>query len=330
MKPQLLPALLNFSAAALLLLSVLVLNTESVSAQATPPALDALTDRVKKLEARVAEDEQQGASGGTKASSNRVRTPFVIVDSKGKEVLVVDEAPGGGVLRMGGVGSGPAINLRVTQSAAEVTTQLGGGDNVARMLVSENIGARIVVREGESSTLIGNGGDNKHGLLVRKGKGDATPKTVGELALTYGETGGILRLFDKDGKQVISAGSNAKEGGRGQIGVGPPGGQVGVLLTHAPDGDGEVEVFGGGTGKPLIALNGSQHLIALYNKAGAAAVTLGLSQSGAGPGGNITARDGKGDGIFSAGLMSGGGGTACINHIKRGTICMGTNMPGFQ
>ena len=323
MKPAF-PILLHVGSAAWFAAALFVNSSGFVQAQGTA-TLDALAERVKKLEARIAEDEQQqGAGPGAKAGGSRLRAPFVVTDAQGKDLLVVTEAAGGGaVLRLGQLGSGTAIQLERNAEHARVITQMAGGASEVRLEVSQDKGSRVTVYEGQHSTLIGTGADNKHGLFVRAGdgKGNSQPVSVGELAVTYGESGGILRLHDKSGKQVISAGSNAKEGGRGQFGLGPPGGNVAVLLTHAPDGPGEVGVYGGVKGKPLVEMSGSKHHVLVSNRAGEPAAMVGLNQNGTGNGGTFTATDGAGNNVVKVGSRGEGGGAMCAIHYKRGLEC---------
>ena len=87
---------------------------------------------------------------------------------------------------------------------------------------------------------------------------------------------------------------------------------------HAFEDDGAV-----GSG-----LSGGERLVAAYNKSGNAVVTIGKSENS--EGGNVTARDPAGDGVFRAGHNTAvGGGDACVYRAKRQNVfCLGVGMPG--
>ena len=54
-----------------------------------------------------------------------------------------------------------------------------------------------------------------------------------------------------------------------------------------------------------------------------------LSQSSHGNGGNVTASDGGGNGVFSAGAASDGGGEACVVRDNGKGFCLGIGLPGM-
>ncbi len=325
MRMPTLAAALNLGAAASLLLAAVIHGSLPVQAQGgVGPDITALTERVRKLEARIAEDDASPAGGGTgKAAATRLRTPFVVVDSKGREVLVVEEAGDTHVLRMGVLGTGSVIHMQTGPDNARMTLQRNGPGLEARLDVSESKGARIQAFEGSHSSMLGTGPENKHGFFVRQGEStaQATPKVLGELAATVGESGGVLRLFDKQGLQVVGAGSNPKEGGRGQVGIGPPGKAIAVMLTHTPDGAGEVQVYGDNNSKPILEMSGSKRHFLVANRSGNPAAVVGLNQNGAGTGGNFTAIDASGNNVVKVGARADSGGALCAIHYKRGLEC---------
>ncbi len=293
-------------------------------AEAPSPTLQALNIRVQKLETRVAADEQQSGESSGKKISNRVRAPFVVVDSKDRPIITVDAIGDSHFLKMGELGSGTAIQLERNSERASVVTQLGAGDTQARIGVRQGTGPRLEVYTTKNTTIIGAGLNNRHGIFLRDGgggKGQPTAKVLGEFAVNVGESGGILRLYDKIAQQVLSAGSNSKEGGRGQLGLSAPGKAGGIALFTAADGHGEIQVLGDGNGKPVIELSGSKRQVLVSNKAGNPAAVMRLSQGGNGSGGNFTAVDAAGNNVVSMGALSGGGGTLCAIHRKRGNQC---------
>lgn len=280
----------------------------TVSAQGNALTLEALEARLHKLENR---------------PTNRVRAPFVVVDAGNKPIVTIDAAGNTHFLRMGVLGSGTAIQLERTNSMATVVTQLGSSDTQARLGVLEGRGPRLEVYTTEHSTIVGNGSGNRHGVFLRDGgggKGKPAAKSLGEFAVNISESGGILRLFDKDGKTVLSAGSNTQEGGRGQIGLSAPGKAMGVLMYSGADGAGELRVLDA-SGKGVVELSGGLRHVLLSNRAGKPAAVMRLSQGGTGSGGNFTATDAAGNNVVSAGALSGSGGALCVIHPKRGNQC---------
>ncbi len=280
----------------------------SVAAESNTLTLQSLNDRLLKLETRPV---------------NRVRAPFVVVDAKNQAIVTIESVGDNHILKMGTLGSGSAIQLERSAQHATVVTQMGSGDVQARVGVREGRGPRVEVYTKENSTIMGAGANNRHGIFLRDGGGakDKAPaKVLGELAVNINESGGILRLYDKDGKAVMSAGSNTKEGGRGQLGLSAPGKAVGVLLYSAAEGQGEIQVLGNDA-KAVVELSGSRRHILLNNKSGNPAAVMRLSQGGNGSGGNFTAVDAAGNNVVSTGALSGGGGALCVIHPKRGNKC---------
>lgn len=286
----------------------LVTGIGTVAAQGEALTLESLQARIHALETR---------------PNNRVRAPFVVVDARNQPVLTVSANGDSHILRMGTLGSGSTIQLERTPQHATLLAQYGSGDTQARVGVREGRGPRLEVYTKEHSTIVGNGSGNRHGVFLRDGgggAGNAPAKSLGEFAVNIAESGGILRLYDKDGKAVLSAGSNAQEGGRGQLGLSAPGKPVGVLLHSGPEGEGELQVLGS-DGKAVVELSGGRRHVLLSNRAGNPAAVMRLSQGGAGSGGNFTATDAAGNNVVSAGALSGSGGALCVIHPKRGNQC---------
>jgi hypothetical protein len=287
----------------------LLIGVGAVSAEDSALTLQSLNERLHKLEVRPV---------------NRIRAPFVVVDEKNQPVVSIESRGGAHLLRMGVLGSGPALQLERTVERATLVTQLGQSDTQARVGVINGQGPRLEIYTKENSTIIGTGPNNRHGIFLRDGgggKGEPPAKVLGEFAANINESGGILRLNDKDGKSVLSAGANPKEGGRGQLGLSAPGKGIGVLIYSSKEGHGELQVLGDGNSKPVIELSGSKRQLLLSNKSGAPAAVMRLSQGGTGSGGNFTAVDASGNNVVSAGALSGGGGALCAIHPKKGNKC---------
>jgi hypothetical protein len=303
--------------------NLLLASVGSAYAESTA-SLQTLNDRVRKLEARVAADEQQQSDKGGKNSGNRVRAPFVVTDDKDRPIVTIEAVGDSHFLKMGNLGSGPALQLERTAGRAGLVTQLGDGNHQARVGVGLTSGPRLEVYSPENSTIIGKGHHNRHGLFLRDGgggKGQQPAKVLGELAVNINQSGGILRLYDKDANSVLSAGSNPTEGGRAQLGLSAPGKNAGIALLVTADGHGELQVQGDGTGKPVIELSGSKRQLLLTNRSGNPAAVMRLSQGGNGSGGNFTAIDAAGNNVVSAGALPGNGGALCAIHPKKGNKC---------
>lgn len=130
-----------------------------------------------------------------------------------------------------------------------------------------------------------------------------------------------LRLYDKSGTTIAAAGENPRGPGTGFMYVGN-GKQNAAALAVEDDGSGLVQVFAS-DGTVAAGLVGKERLVGAYNASGAAVATL--SKAGQSEGGNVTARNPSGEGVFSAGFNNAvGGGDACVYRAKRqNTFCIG-------
>ncbi|MFY2764655.1 hypothetical protein [Arenimonas sp. MALMAid1274] len=280
----------------------------NVSAKASGPTLESLNARLHQLESK---------------PNNRVRAPFVVVDAQDQPIVTISASGANHLLTMGTLGSGTALQLERSAEHAMLVAQSGSSDTQARLGVRQGRGPRLEVYTKENSTIVGNGTAGRHGIFVRDGgggPGKPPAKSLGELAVTVGSSGAVLRLSDKEGKPVLSAGSNAAEGGRGQLGLSAPGKPTGLFLFTGVDGGGEMQVMGG-DGKPAVELSGVMRHVLLSNRAGQPAAVMRLGQGGSGSGGNFTVVDPAGNNVVSAGALSGGGGALCAIHPKKGNKC---------
>ena len=280
----------------------------SVSAKSSAMTIESLHARLQQLESK---------------PNNRVRAPFVVVDAQDQPIVTISASGENHLLSMGKLGSGPAIQLERSPQQATLVAQLGSSDTQARLGVKQGRGPRLEVYTKENSTIVGSGATGQHGVFLRDGggaPGKPPAKSLAEFAVTVNTTGGVLRLFDKEGKPVVSAGSNAAEGGRGQLGLASPGKPTSLFLFSGADGGGEVQVMGS-DGKPAVELSGAMRHVLLSNRAGKPAAVMRLGQGGAGSGGNFTVIDPAGNNVVSAGALSGGGGALCAIHPKKGNKC---------
>jgi hypothetical protein len=113
--------------------------------------------------------------------------------------------------------------------------------------------------------------------------------------------GGTVRVFPSNGGTSYA-----------QMDAFPSGGYIGAFLPN---------------GSPFAAFDGQERVIAVYNSAALPVATLGLGSNGSG--GNVTARDSGGSGVFSAGSANDGGGEACVIRQNGKIFCLGIGLPGM-
>ena len=140
--------------------------------------------------------------------------------------------------------------------------------------------------------------------------------------------GVALRLFDDSGKVVAGAGSNPAAGGAGLVFAGSGGATNAAVLAAESDGTGLVQAFSA-DGTVAAGLVGKDRMVAAYNSTGSAVATIGKSEQS--EGGNVTARNPSGDGVFRAGFRTDlGGGEAGVYRVKTQMVsCLGLGVPGM-
>lgn len=284
--------------------------------------------RISTLEALIQDLQQQ-----KQANTNKVTAPFQVVDSAGRVILEVgSNDQEGDFLRMGGFPE-PAIHLRRLGDRADVAVGTGNDSRVLMTAKKEGTQA-LAVEESAYTTRIGSSADGSgHGLFIRDGggkdaSGNVTPtKPLAEIASLEGKKV-ALRLYNEQGKAVVSAGMNPAAGGAGTVRVANTKGENIAFMGTTPEGEnGAVGVAK--NGKDVIAMLAEPRLVAVYNDTGAPIVSMGKSDKS--DGGNLTARSPTGDGVFSAGFNSvEGGGDACVYRAKKKSdFCLGIGVPGM-
>lgn len=261
--------------------------------------------RIKALEDRVAKLEAAGST---------LKAPLSVTGAGGKTILKLSAD---GFLLLGSDGGSQVALVAQPGAPARVGVQSGA---YAVQLSAGNGKALVDVLNTEAQTVSLTAAADQVGLMVEK-----DGKTAAGVGSVPGK-GVALRLYDKGGKQVAAAGENPATPGTGIVAVGN-GSRNGAALAANSDGSGVVHAFAadGTVGSGLI---GVDRMVAAYNKAGNAVVTIGKSENS--EGGNVTSRDPSGDGVFRAGFNSAvGGGDACVFRAKKQqTYCLGLGVPG--
>ena len=287
----------------------------------------AVTEKFAQIEARLdALDKERGT----------FRAPFKVVGAGGKIVLQVD--PDGHAVFQGGEGGGRASLVFAGSSASFVVAAPGGGtvlldsgdakgfigiqssEEAQLRLESSAASSTLTLRNAVGETELA-AGDAALGLRIAKGGSNAAG--LGSLA---GKPV-ALRIYGAGGSPIVAGGENPATPGTGILYVGDgsknkaalavDGAHGGIVHAFAPDGT---------VGAGLV---GADRAAVAYNAAGAPVATI--SKSNRSEGGNVTARNPGGEGIFSAGYAADyGGGEACVWRAKRSnTFCLGLGLPGM-
>jgi hypothetical protein len=289
-------------------------------------ALGGMEQQTSGLLARVAELER---------TKGTITVPFKVVDKSGFPLVVIDEAaatftsPDGSARTDIQLKAGLPAQIYLGNMAGGLSL-VGGETNeivivngetaVFKLTETADQGVMMTGTTTEGEFQLGSG-PNLVGLMIRKG--DQPAAGLG----TFDGRGIALRVFAASGMVVGAIGENPATPGSGIAYVGN-GSQNAAALAVAQDGSGVVHAFAadGSVGSGLI---GGPRMVAAYNAAGNAVVTIGQSENS--EGGNVTARDPAGDGVFRAGYNSAvTGGDACVYRAKRQNVfCLGIGAPGM-
>jgi hypothetical protein len=289
-------------------------------------ALGAMEQQAGSLQARITELER---------TKGTITAPFKVVDASGFPLVLVDENAatfsifGGGSTNIN-LKQGTHPQVYLGNEAGGISIEGGennllsmfGGDGPAQFQIKQDAGQGVMMTATtpEGSVELGSG-PGLVGLMVKKD--DQPAAGLG----TFEGRGIALRVFAASGMVVGAMGENPGTPGTGIAYVGN-GSQNAAALAVAQDGSGIVHAFAtdGTVGSGLI---GGDRMVAAYNAAGNAVVTIGKSENS--EGGNVTARDPAGDGIFRAGYNGAvTGGDACVYRAKRQNVfCIGIGAPGM-
>jgi len=250
-------------------------------------------------------------------------------------------------------GSEATVNLQAKADGGELT--MGKGSEKALKLSSNAIISELllgkesgkharVLADGQHATLAATDGDKEAWLEAGGATGAFVTTTDGEVELGNGLQGWGL-VLTMSGQ--LSAGLSTLEGRGLALRLYDQGSMVAAMGPN-PDGDGgTVRVFAGGSaaasldavsgsgvvtayrsdGTAAAALDAGAQTVAVYNSGGNAIATLSTSSHGSG--GNVSARNDSGEGVFSAGAASDGGGEACVFRDTQNTFCLGMGLPGM-
>jgi hypothetical protein len=97
-----------------------------------------------------------------------------------------------------------------------------------------------------------------------------------------------------------------------------------TAVMGADQGGGVVAAFKDGQAIAQLSA-GANPSISLFNSSGTSVASLSYSSSKSG--GNVTTRDNGGNGVFSAGSASDGGGEACVIRDGGKGYCLGIGLP---
>jgi len=290
----------------------------------------AVTEKFAEIEARLDALDKERST---------FKAPFKVVGAGGKIVLQVD--PDGHAVFQGGEGGegGGRASLVFAGSSASFTVAAPGGGTVlldsgdAKGFIgiqsSEQAQLRLEASADASTLKLQNAagdteiaaGEAAFGLLLSKGG-----RNVAGLGTVAGKPV-ALRIFGESGNAIVAGGENPGTPGTGILYVGDGSKNKAALAVDSAHG-GIVHAFApdGTVGAGLV---GADRAAVAYNAAGAPVATI--SKSDRSEGGNVTARNPGGEGIFSAGYASEyGGGEACVWRAKRSnTFCLGLGLPGM-
>ena len=260
------------------------------------------------------------------ASRNTVQAPFKVVDKNGRVILsVTTDNQGTDYLVMGEQGK-PSILLQRNAEYARLTARISA-DNRAYLNADTTTGASAAAEHNHFASGVGTSALGGSGLFIREVQGQAALPAA-EIAALPGKKV-ALRLYNEQGKAVVSAGMNPAAGGAGTIRAANTKGENIAFMGTTPEGEnGAVGVAK--NGKDVIAMLAEPRLVAVYNDTGAPIVSMGKSDKS--DGGNLTTRDPAGEGVFSAVYnISVGGGDDCVYRAKRqNNYCLGIGLPGMM
>lgn len=254
-----------------------------------------------------------GAKGAEQGGSIK------IYDGSEKLAASISAKTKGAALQIFGGTDKPVARLQ-TETAGASLTIFGAGAKPAATLETNTVGGSLKIFGATDQPTATLQSDDDGGNLWIRDKGGQ--QVAGVIA---SDNGGVVKVMKSDDPKTYTA-INAVNAGLGMAIR-----KAGVRLVFAgasgENGEkGSVFVFGGGE-NPVAALTsygGGKGLVAVFNQATSPIAMLAESDKHPG-GGNITASDPAGNGIFSAGF-TGEAGDACVTR-KSGLWCMGTNLP---
>ena len=251
-----------------------------------------------------------GGGGGRVRTTSDDERNFTVMVGVNEQAVLATTKSGKRTTLIGSDNENPAI-VKVYREDGERTA--------AALEFKEGKGALNVFGTGDKpvASLQSDAGDGKLWINDKDGQ-----PVAGVFA---NDNGGVVKVM-KSGDPTTYSGLNAVSAG---LGLAIRKGGVRLVFAGASGESGEkgsVFVYGGGE-NPVAGVTtygGGKGLVAVFNP-GLKAIAM-LAESAEHPGGgNVTASDPAGNGIFSAGF-TGEAGDACVTR-KNGLWCMGTNLP---
>jgi hypothetical protein len=299
---------------------------------------------IKVTEAGAGATSVGGEVNGVEIGGTREKSGIQIVRG-GKKVASIGAEQGdklaenGGVIQVYNSSEKPAVTLSVgknggelnvfdtkSKQAAALGSETGGGslkiygssDQPRAVLGTEADGGSLkIFGSGDKpvANLISDAGDGK--LWI----GDKGGRTVA--GVFANDNGGVVKVM-RNGDATTYTSMSAIDAGMG-LAVRVAGVRKSYVGTSGDDGNGGVFVYGN-SDHPAAALRtygGGKGLGSIYSNDVAIAF---MAESDKNPGGGeFTATDPAGNGIFAAGF-AGDGGEACVNR-KSGLKCLGVGLP---
>lgn len=295
-----------------------------------PNAPKDVSARLAAIEARLQALEARQPGGGG-AAPLKLKLPFLLHDDQGNLVFAIDNA---------------GISYKPTGHHSSFL--LGDGE---LLLASGNNFARLSADPSEASMLVHNSVANSEIALKAEAESRVTVSnrtqtaelgtgdefagfrlsSQGQRAAEIGTAPGkgvALRMFNSSGNVVAGAGSNPNAGGAGLVFVGSGKTTNAAIIAAQADGSGQVQTFNS-AGKVTTGMIGQEQVIAVYGTSGQPIATMSKGENS--EGGNITARNPNGEGVFTAGFRGDvGGGEACVYRASsKGLYCLGLGLPGM-
>ncbi|MFO0991197.1 MAG: hypothetical protein U1E67_04600 [Hyphomicrobiales bacterium] len=206
-------------------------------------------------------------------------------------------------------GGQPGFRVREKGSGKDIAT-LGskdGKEGELRIFDSSGETVRIGTTKASGAISLSKGGSPTITLGSTEAKEIPAFRAYdgGEMGIAVGAVAGGKGLLAAFSGGHLSAGIEAGDGGNGTVYVMSNGAEAASINSTDIQGEGRVVVYG--AGKKHVAFMGH----------------------GSGGGGNFTATDPGGTGVFSAGYIGGDGpGTACV--LQKGMKCLGVGLTGME
>jgi hypothetical protein len=257
---------------------------------------------------------------------HRVTAPFEVVDAANRPILSVGASGDDRGLEVY-ASNGSMVAAVVAKGPDGHVVVKGPSSKGTLATVENNVGLQLEASDEKaylrSDELQMASGDKKftaQASSLALSDGDQPRAELGA-----GDQGNMRLKIMNGGQQIVGLGESPALGNSGVLAISDASGHVVALVAATGAGRGSVNVYGK-SDSALASIgvdDNGQGVVAVRDGAGKAVAFLTGSSSG--QGGNVTATNPAGDGVFSAG-WNGEEGAACVN-LKNGMWCMGKNLP---